>query len=256
MRAGISSEKNSSSRSGIDDSARRLPSLRERSERWGGVGGGGHVLQSVNDDMHDAFNISEHVVVPESQHAVSIVTQISLPLAIAKRVLGLAMLSAVKFDDHPRRVACEIRKIRSDGCLASKMRSLDFNSTQVPPQLSFGVSHVAARATRAWHAFVFTARRTHYTPPTPDPSPPLRGGRGAGRLRIDHRPFCRYAAGAGGASVLCVPSQVGFLPLRLQAQKAISPAAAALYSTGENSEPLCEPSQNGCFLERPQAHHQ
>ena len=57
-------------------------------------------------------------------------------------------------------------------------------------------------------------------------------------------------------SRLWLPSHIGFLAERLQAQNQASSAAAGLYSTGLKAVPLCEPSQNGCDLERPQAHHQ
>ena len=44
--------------------------------------------------------------------------------------------------------------------------------------------------------------------------------------------------------------------VRLQAQNQACSAAAAFHSTGVKGVPLCEPSQNGCVFERPQAHHQ
>src|SRR5260370_33945 len=52
------------------------------------------------------------------------------------------------------------------------------------------------------------------------------------------------------------PPPIGRLPVRLQAQNQACSAVAAFPSTGVNSLPLCEPSQNGGFFERPQAHHQ
>ena len=55
---------------------------------------------------------------------------------------------------------------------------------------------------------------------------------------------------------LWLPSHIGRLPVRLQAQNQACSAVAAFHSTGVKAEPLWEPSQNGCFLERPQAHHQ
>ena len=57
-------------------------------------------------------------------------------------------------------------------------------------------------------------------------------------------------------SFLWLPSHIGRLPVRLQAQNQACSAAAAFHSTGVKGVPLCEPSQNGCFFERPQAHHQ
>jgi hypothetical protein len=46
------------------------------------------------------------------------------------------------------------------------------------------------------------------------------------------------------------------LPDRLQAQNQTFSVFSALNSTGVKLVTLCEPSQNGCFLDRPQAHHQ
>ncbi len=60
----------------------------------------------------------------------------------------------------------------------------------------------------------------------------------------------------GCASVLWVPSHIGFFPERLQAQNQTFSEIAGLNSMGEKAVTLYEPSQNGCDLERPQAHHQ
>jgi hypothetical protein len=52
----------------------------------------------------------------------------------------------------------------------------------------------------------------------------------------------------------CVPSQNGIVPECLQAHHAT--VLVSLISTfcGTNGVPLCEPSQNGCDFDRPQAH--
>jgi hypothetical protein len=55
---------------------------------------------------------------------------------------------------------------------------------------------------------------------------------------------------------LWLPSQSGGFDVRLQVQNQTSPLASGLNSRGPNVVPLCEPSQNGWVLERPQAHHQ
>ena len=54
--------------------------------------------------------------------------------------------------------------------------------------------------------------------------------------------------------LLCEPSQNGGLLVCLQAQKNIFFVASALYTTGLNSEPLCELSQKGCLELLPQLH--
>lgn len=57
-----------------------------------------------------------------------------------------------------------------------------------------------------------------------------------------------------GYRFLCEPSQSGGLPLTLQPQKNTLPDFSAVYFTGVNSVPLCEPSQKGCLLLLPQLH--
>ena len=50
------------------------------------------------------------------------------------------------------------------------------------------------------------------------------------------------------------PSHSGRCAECLQAQNQAFFESVASYFTGVNSEPLCEPSQNGCFALLPQAH--
>jgi len=57
-------------------------------------------------------------------------------------------------------------------------------------------------------------------------------------------------------SFLCEPSQKGLPAVCLQPQSHTFCASVTVNFDGENSEPLCEPSQNGWRFERPQAHHQ
>jgi hypothetical protein len=56
--------------------------------------------------------------------------------------------------------------------------------------------------------------------------------------------------------LLWLPSQNGLFFVCLQPHQATVFFAVISVLTGENSVPLCDPSQNGCVLERPQAHHQ
>ena len=56
--------------------------------------------------------------------------------------------------------------------------------------------------------------------------------------------------------LLWLPSQNGWVLVCLQAHQATVFFSLISVLKGENSVPLCEPSQNGCVLERPQEHHQ
>jgi hypothetical protein len=55
---------------------------------------------------------------------------------------------------------------------------------------------------------------------------------------------------------LCEPSHKGLFAERLQPQNHTFSDFSAVNSTGEKGVPLCEPSQKGWLLLRPQAHHQ
>src|SRR5262245_34825280 len=95
MRAGISSENSSSSRSGIGKAAQLgLPSpLR------GGDGGGGRRYSALNLQQH-AVNICHHVIVPEAQDRVAAGHQESRSLDVVIRLFNV--LSAIEFDDQAR----------------------------------------------------------------------------------------------------------------------------------------------------------
>ncbi len=53
---------------------------------------------------------------------------------------------------------------------------------------------------------------------------------------------------------LWLPSHKGALPVFLQLQKNKRPSFSAVYLTGLNSDPLCDPSQKGCLLLCPHEH--
>ena len=53
---------------------------------------------------------------------------------------------------------------------------------------------------------------------------------------------------------VCEPSQKGGFFVRLQPQKNTCLVSSAINATGVKGVPLCAPSQNGCFLLKPQEH--
>src|SRR5215470_19018817 len=57
-------------------------------------------------------------------------------------------------------------------------------------------------------------------------------------------------------NALWAPLHSGRVAVCLQAQNHTSLLSGAVHCTGENDEPLCEPSQNGWFFDFPHAHHQ
>jgi len=64
------------------------------------------------------------------------------------------------------------------------------------------------------------------------------------------------ARAATSHSWLCDPSHIGLWPECLQPHHAIVFASVTSTFCGAKPLPLCEPSQNGCDFDRPQAHHQ
>lgn len=78
----------------------------------------------------------------------------------------------------------------------------------------------------------------------------------AARVRLTAPRRSRSRGSPGHHSFLWLPSHIGRAALCLQPQNQTFSDFAALYSTGVNGPPLCEPSQNGCVLLLPQAHHQ
>jgi hypothetical protein len=86
-----------------------------------------------------------------------------------------------------------------------------------------------------------------------EPLPP------AARPRLEpctRPPSCPLCFGSSAVIRLCEPSHGGGLALRLPRQKKDLPSFSAVNPCGSKTVPRCEPSQNGCFLDRPQLHHQ
>jgi hypothetical protein len=102
----------------------------------------------------------------------------------------ITVLTTVDFNNDSSFVRGEIRKIWTDGRLASKMRGAGLDAPKMPPQLSLGVRHRAAQGSRTSDARIFLSRSlcSHARPPTP--TPPDRfagGGEGTTRVRIRDR---------------------------------------------------------------------
>jgi hypothetical protein len=154
-------------------------------KRWGGVGGGGcRRGRSFRDHFEHAVDIRHHVIVPKSQHAVAVRPQIFISLRITRRLRRFAMLSAIQFNRETPRMARKVDKVRSDRRLPAKMRTVHRKATKPSPQFAFSIGRVASQLASSWHPSIRFTQRTHSSvlvepPPTPDPSPPLRGERGA-----------------------------------------------------------------------------
>jgi hypothetical protein len=58
-------------------------------------------------------------------------------------LLALAVLAAVDFDNQTVPMAREIGKISSDRRLTTKVRVIDRQASQMPPELSLRIGHAA-----------------------------------------------------------------------------------------------------------------
>src|SRR5579872_1632983 len=114
MRAGISSEKSSSRRSGID-LRRALFPLPLVGRGWGG----GREDSTLNHLKH-ALDIGQHIGVPKSQYAIALRLEKFGPSCIAFRLLRV--LSTVDFNDDLQIMAGEIDDVAAKPHLPSKMR--------------------------------------------------------------------------------------------------------------------------------------
>ena len=141
-----------------------------RGRGWGG--GGAH---GGGDHLHHTLDVSENIVVPETDHAVAALLQLGGSSRIAHKAGRLVVLSAVEFDHQARGVACEVREVRTDRCLATEVRTINGKMPQVLPQHAFSIRWLMTHCACTWDTAVTFSLALSFaqTPPTPDPSPPL-----------------------------------------------------------------------------------
>jgi len=100
-----------------------------------GRGWGARVPHCCGDRLHHTFDIAEHIVVPEPQHAVAARLKIGGSFRIARFIV----LAAVEFNDEARGMAGEVCIVRADRCLTAEVGACDRQMAQVLPQHALGV---------------------------------------------------------------------------------------------------------------------
>jgi len=207
--------------------------------------GRGAAAHGSRDRLHHTLDIGEHIVVPEPQHAIAALVQIRCSPHIASDATCFVVLSAIEFNHKAGAMAGEVCEVRTDSCLAAKVRAVHGEMTQMLPQHALRRRRLVTHHTRARHASVTFSLiwSLPQSPPTPDPSPPLAllawGGetRGTTRdsltrssTRLDFSVACgrhaclkhvglssplppchtwRGGVGAGGRVILIPPSRCG-----------------------------------------------
>jgi len=80
--------------------------------------------------FQDAIRILANFIVPESKHPVSLLRQPTRSGIIVGFISTLSMLSAVDFDQQPRRHTAKVGNVRTDWHLSAKIRTVDFKFSQ------------------------------------------------------------------------------------------------------------------------------
>jgi len=75
----------------------------------------------------------KYVIVPEAQDSEPLLLQISISGAIYPRMTRKIMLSTIKFNDEPRRVACKVDDVTIDWHLSSEVEPVRLQQSKMPP---------------------------------------------------------------------------------------------------------------------------
>jgi hypothetical protein len=86
------------------------------------------------DCFHDSVRLAHHIVIPESQHAMTFRIQPAGAIFIATAVGILSMLRTIDLDDQAFFLTGEVRNIGSDRDLSPKMASSYLKPPKVAPK--------------------------------------------------------------------------------------------------------------------------
>ena len=92
--------------------------------------------------LQHSLQILHHIIVPETQHQITLATQPCIPLFIICRLFG--MLPAVQFDNEISFHADKIHNVTTYGFLPLEFQAHEAVRAQVIPQSLFGFGLVGA----------------------------------------------------------------------------------------------------------------
>jgi hypothetical protein len=84
----------------------------------------------------DAFEITEHIVVPEPKHSITFLVQAAISYSVGGR---FAVLSTIHFDDQKLVPACEITDVAVYRLLPHEFVSVDLPVTNAIPENCFRI---------------------------------------------------------------------------------------------------------------------
>jgi hypothetical protein len=97
------------------------------------------LLRYSNYSLKHAIDVSQHVVIPETQHAIALCRQIGIALFVVK---SFRVLAAIHFDNQAMFATNKVHNERTNGFLADEFQSSDLACAQSLPEVLFGVGGV------------------------------------------------------------------------------------------------------------------
>jgi hypothetical protein len=134
----------------------------------------------------NAFDISQHLVIPETQHAIMMLGEPSIPHGVAS---APGMLAAIDLDDEPLLAADKIDDVPADRLLTDEFVPAQRSRTKVSPKLSLGGRRVFPQS--PGDTCLRYVRATHAARP---PHPNLLPARGEKEERAARRSQALYLA--------------------------------------------------------------
>src|SRR5258708_5937379 len=111
----------------------------------GGLGWGVIAGEMRDDDVVDALDIAEHLIVPEAQHAEPLPLQPRRPRIVLRE--PTVMLPAIDLDDEPPIEADEVDDVATDRHLSAETMTVDLLEAELRPQALFRFRRIAAELT-------------------------------------------------------------------------------------------------------------
>ncbi len=103
-------------------------------------------LAKMNQNsVENAFEVSEHIGVPDSEHPETFALQIGRSLLVIPNFMPFAMRGTIDLDDQHVTETSEVRNVGWDGHLASKLEATESAITQVSPKPLLGFGLIGAK---------------------------------------------------------------------------------------------------------------
>jgi len=102
-----------------------------------GSGVGASSPRRVSNLVSHTFEVLQHIVVPEPQHAKSLTAQIRIPPPVRLQPARIIMLTPINLDNQSSGETGEIDNVLIDWNLPTKMKAAGLKKTQLRPKLPF-----------------------------------------------------------------------------------------------------------------------